>query len=247
MLSAILIDDEEASLNSLRQKIVKHCHEIEILATCTKAEEGLSLIEDLHPDMIFLDIEMPIMNGFTLLQKLDYRNFELVFVTAYDHYALKAIKYSALDYLLKPVEVEDLKAAVKKAIEKKQNLPNKRLEFLLENMISNNKRLNRIAISSVEGLQFIRVENIVYLEASGNYTNVHLAEKKKYLSSRNMKEYEDLLPPDNFIRIHNSYIINKNFVEKYIRGEGGQVVLEGNITLDVSKRRKSDFLSLIGI
>jgi len=197
--------------------------------------------------MIFLDIEMPIMNGFTLLQKLDYRNFELVFVTAYDHYALKAIKYSALDYLLKPVEVEDLKAAVKKAIEKKQNLPNKRLEFLLENMISNNKRLNRIAISSVEGLQFIRVENIVYLEASGNYTNVHLAEKKKYLSSRNMKEYEDLLPPDNFIRIHNSYIINKNFVEKYIRGEGGQVVLEGNITLDVSKRRKSDFLSLIGI
>jgi len=247
MLSAILIDDEEASLNSLRQKIVKHCHEIGILATCTKAEEGLSLIENLHPDMIFLDIEMPIMNGFTLLQKLDYRNFELVFVTAYDHYALKAIKYSALDYLLKPVEVEDLKAAVKKAIEKKQNLPNKRLEFLLENMISNNKRLNRIAISSVEGLQFIRVENIVYLEASGNYTNVHLAEKKKYLSSRNMKEYEDLLPPDNFIRIHNSYIINKNFVEKYIRGEGGQVVLEGNITLDVSKRRKSDFLSLIGI
>lgn len=247
MLSGILIDDEEASLNSLRQKIVKHCHEIEILATCTKAEEGLSLIENLHPDMIFLDIEMPIMNGFTLLQKLNYRNFELVFVTAYDHYALKAIKYSALDYLLKPVEIEDLKTAVKKAIEKKQNLPNKRLKFLLENMISNNKRLNRIAISSVEGLQFIRVENIVYLEASGNYTNVYLAEKKKYLSSRNMKEYEDLLPPDNFIRIHNSYIINKNFVEKYIRGEGGQVVLEGNITLDVSKRRKSDFLSLIGI
>lgn len=247
MLKAVLIDDEETSLNSLRQKIINHCPQVEIMAVCTKAGEGLKAIDELYPDLVFLDIQMPIMNGFTLLKKVKYKNFELIFVTAYDHYAIKAIKCSALDYLVKPVEVEELVKAVEKAVEKKESYPNKRLELLLENALAGNNNFRRIAISSYEGLYFIKMENIVYLEASGNYTNIFTQDRKKYLSSRSLKDFEELLSSSQFIRIHNSYIINKDFVERYIRGEGGQVVMEGNITLDISKRRKSDFLNAIGI
>ncbi|MCO6497969.1 MAG: response regulator transcription factor [Chitinophagaceae bacterium] len=247
MLKAVLIDDEETSLNSLRQKIINHCPQVEIMAVCTKAGEGLKAIDELYPDLVFLDIQMPIMNGFTLLKKVKYKNFELIFVTAYDHYAIKAIKCSALDYLVKPVEVEELVKAVEKAVEKKENYPNKRLELLLENALAGNNNFRRIAISSYEGLYFIKMENIVYLEASGNYTNIFTQDRKKYLSSRSLKDFEELLSSSQFIRIHNSYIINKDFVERYIRGEGGQVVMEGNITLDISKRRKSDFLNAIGM
>ncbi len=246
MLNAVLIDDEGSSLNSLKQKILNHCPDIKILAACTKPEEGLSRIEELKPDIVFLDIEMPIMNGFTLLQNLHYKNFELIFVTAYDRYAIKAIKFSAMDYLMKPVETEELKQTVAKVLEKRKNTPNQKLEFLLENLSSPKKEFKKIAVSSWEGLQFIKLEDIVYMEASGNYTNVFILKQKKYLSSRTLKDYEELLPSDTFIRIHNSYIINKDYIERYIRGEGGQVVIEGNIMLDVSKRKKADFLQAIG-
>jgi len=245
MLSAILIDDEDRSLNSLKHKILDNCPEIKIVAACDTPSEGLNNIEKLLPDIVFLDIEMPIMSGFTLLQKLKYRNFELIFVTAYDHYAVRAIKFSAMDYLVKPVEIDELKKAVARVIEKKLNTPNQRLELLLENIAGRKKEFRRIAISSWEGLQFIKLDNIVYLESTCNYTNVFVADGKKYLSSRTLKDYEELLPADTFIRIHNSYIINKSYVEKYIRGEGGQVVLEGNTTLDVSKRKKAHFLRII--
>jgi two-component system LytT family response regulator len=151
-----------------------------------------------------------------------------------------------MDYLMKPVETEELKQTVAKVLEKRKNTPNQKLEFLLENLSSPKKEFKKIAVSSWEGLQFIKLEDIVYMEASGNYTNVFILKQKKYLSSRTLKDYEELLPSDTFIRIHNSYIINKDYIERYIRGEGGQVVIEGNIMLDVSKRKKADFLQAIG-
>lgn len=247
MLKAILIDDEDQSLNSLKNKILNNCQEIEILAACNSAEDGLNAIENLKPDVVFLDVEMPIMNGFTLLQKLRFRNFELIFVTAYDHYAIRAIKYSALDYLVKPVEIEELKKAVRRVMDKRFNHSNRRLELLLENLSGKKREFRQIAISSWEGLEFLKLETIVYFEASGNYTHVYTSDKKKYLSSRSLKEFEEILPSDTFIRIHNSVIINKNYVEKYIRGDGGQVVLEGNIILDVAKRKKAEFLKEMGM
>ncbi|HRN71723.1 MAG TPA: LytTR family DNA-binding domain-containing protein [Ginsengibacter sp.] len=246
MLRAILIDDEENNLKSLNVKLRNHCPEIEVVALCAKAQDGLEQIELLHPDVVFLDIEMPIMNAFTLLRKLSWRNFELIFVTAYNHYAVQAIKFSALDYLVKPVEVKDLKIAVSRVLEKKMNSPNQRLELLLENVLGQQKEMKKIAVSSSTGLQFLKIAHIVFLEAAGNYTQLVMADSKKFMTSRTLKEYEEMLPADTFIRIHNSHIINKNYIEKYVRGEGGQVILEGGAILDISKRKKSEFLRIIG-
>ena len=190
---------------------------------------------------------MPRMNGFTMLQQLKNKNFEVIFVTAYDHYAIKAIRYSALDYLVKPVEIDDLKNAVNRAIEKRNaTKPNSQIDLLLENIAHEKMKFKRIAIPTTEGLQFIKTEDIVYLEASVNYTKFHLCNNIKYTVSKTLKEFEDMLPSDVFIRIHNSHIINKNYVEKYIRGDGGQVVLSNNIVLDISKRKKAEFLKVIG-
>ncbi len=247
MLTAILIDDEQSSLNSLKQKIVQNCSEVKIISINDDPQKGAEAIEELKPDLVFLDIEMPRINGFTLLQQLTYKNFELIFVTAYDHYAIKAIRYSALDYLVKPVEIEELKTAVNRAVEKRNAAkPNSQLELLLENMVSEKLRFKRIAIPAAQGLQFIKVNEIIYLEASGNYTKFFLAHNQKYVVSKTLKDFEDILPPDIFIRIHNSCIININFVDKYIRGDGGQVVLTEGTILDISKRKKSEFLKAIG-
>jgi two-component system, LytTR family, response regulator len=247
MIKAILIDDEESSISSLKEKLLSHCSQIKIIALCDNAAKGIEAIDSLQPDIVFLDIEMPVMNGFIMLQQLTYKNFELIFTTAYDHYAIKAIRYSALDYLVKPIEIEELKASVNRAIEKRSHsYPNPQIELLVEQLVSRKNAYSRIAVSTTEGLQFIKVEDIVYLEASVNYTHIYTVGKNKYTASRTLKDFEEILPTEIFLRIHNSYIINKNFAEKYIRGEGGQVVLSNGVTLDVAKRKKSEFLKAIG-
>ncbi len=247
MIKAILIDDEENSLSSLKEKLLAHCPQVKIIASCDNAEKGIDTIDNLQPDIVFLDIEMPVMNGFVMLQQLSYKNFELIFTAAYDHYAIKAIRYSALDYLVKPIEIEDLKIAVHKAEEKRnRSFPNPQIELLVEQLINKKNSFSRLAIPTTEGLQFLKVEDIIYLEASINYTHIFTSEKKKYIVSRTLKDFEDMLPNEIFLRIHNSYIINKNYTEKYIRGEGGQVVLSNGVVLDVAKRKKSEFLKAIG-
>lgn len=247
MLNAILIDDEESSLSSLKEKIKRHCPQIKIVAECDSAQKGIDRIESVHPDLVFLDIEMPVMNGFLMLQNLSYKNFALIFTTAYDHYAIKAIRFSALDYLVKPIEIEELKSAVDRASEKQENvMPNHQLELLLENFTPQKNNYQRIAIPTADGLQFIKLNSIVYLEASVNYTHIFMENKQKHIVCRTMKEFEEMLPAETFLRIHNSYIINKNFAEKYIRGEGGQVVLSNGAILDISKRKKAQFLKAIG-
>ena len=246
-LRAIIIDDERNSRHSLRQKLSVHCPEVTIIGECENGEEAEKAVAELEPDLLFLDVEMPRMNGFTLLQQLKHRNFEVIFVTAYDYYAIKAIKFSALDYLVKPVEVEELKTAVKKAAQKRmQPDDNERLELLLQNLMNEKRDRQRIAIPSMKGLQFIKLDDIIYLEAHSNYTVVYLGKETKITVSKTLKDFEELLPVNVFIRIHHSYIINSSAVEKYIRGDGGQVVMKNGVTLDVSKRKKSDFLKAIG-
>jgi two-component system, LytTR family, response regulator len=243
MVRAILVDDEENALNALKQKILQHCDAVEILAACHLPEEAIEKINELQPDILFLDIEMPGMNGFSLLQKLTHKNVEVVFVTAYDHYAIKAIRYSALDYLVKPVDTDDLKSAVDRAVQKANStLPNERLELLLDHLEKPQKNLSRIAIPIHDGIQFIKVNDIIYLEAHANYTHVFATANMKYIVSRTIRDLEEILPPEIFVRIHNSHIININYLEKYIRGEGGQVVLSNGIVLDVAKRKKAEFL-----
>ena len=187
------------------------------------------------------------MNGFTMLQQLRNRDFDLIFVTAYDHYAIQAIKYSALDYLVKPIEVPELQKAIERVKEKQQQAkPDKRLEVLLDNLEQKKHERFRIAVPTTSGLEFLRVEHIIFLEAHDNYTHIFLDDKRKYIVSRTLKDFEEILPPETFLRIHNSHIINKNFAEKYIRGDGGQVVLSNGAVLDIAKRKKTEFLKAFG-
>ncbi|MEO5890420.1 MAG: response regulator [Ferruginibacter sp.] len=247
MLTAIIIDDEANSRNALRQKLNNHCANVNVIAECENGEEGIKSIEEKKPDVVFLDVEMPRMNGFTMLQQLKDKNFEVVFITAYDHYAIKAIKFSALDYLVKPVEVEELKIAVEK-VTQKRNHPavNNRVELLLQNFLDEKTAHQRIAIASMDGLQFVPTNEIIYLEANSNYTNFFLTANRKITATKTLKDFEELLPATIFIRIHHSYLINKNCVEKYIKGEGGQVVMKNGITLDVARRKKEEFIKAIG-
>ena len=247
MTKAIIIDDESSSRSSLRQKLFNCCPGIMIMAECDSGEDGIKHIEEHKPDLIFLDVEMPRMNGFTMLQQIVLRNFEVIFITAYDYYAIKAIRFSALDYLVKPVETEELKAAVAKAIYKQQQTTtNERLDVLLNNISNGKKELQRIAIPFMEGLQFIELQEIIYLEANSNYTIIYREQLPKIVVSKTLKEFEELLPQSVFIRIHHSFIINSRAVEKYIKGEGGQVVMKNKAVLDVSRRKKAEFLKAMG-
>ncbi|MEO7264250.1 MAG: LytTR family DNA-binding domain-containing protein [Ferruginibacter sp.] len=253
MLTAIIIDDESSSRNALRQKLARHCTDVNIIGECENGEEGIKSIEEKNPDIVFLDVEMPRMNGFTMLQQLQSRNFELIFITAYDHYAIRAIKFSALDYLVKPVEISDLKEAIEKVVQKslsaaegKHSPGNERLDLLLQNLMNEKKEHQRLAIPSMEGLQFINLTDIIYLEAESNYSIIYLKDAYKLTVSKTLKDFEELLPPAIFIRIHHSHIINMNAVEKYIRGEGGQVLMKNGITLNIARRKKEEFMKAIG-
>lgn len=246
MLTAIIVDDEANSSNALKAKLQRHFEEVEVVAVCRNGKEGIACIEKLKPRIVFLDIEMPRMNGFAMLSELQFTSFELIFTTAYDHYAIKAIRFSALDYLVKPVEITELRVAINRVKERQQPQPNKRLELLLDNLEQKTHERHRIAIPSGNGLEFLKVETIIYLEASINYTHLFLTDGRKFTVSRTLKDFEELLSADSFIRIHNSHIINKTFVEKYIRGDGGQAVLSNGVVLEISKRKKADFLKAIG-
>jgi two-component system, LytTR family, response regulator len=246
-LKVIIIDDETSSRNTLRQKISKYCKELEVITECENGETGIEAIDRGQPDIVFLDVEMPRMNGFVMLQNIKNRDFELIFTTAYDHYAIQAIRYSALDYLVKPIDVEDLKAATARAIEKrKQHSPNERMETFLHNLLDEKNTHNRIAIPSMEGFQFVDTADIIFLEAESNYTIIYTRSIPKITVSKTLKDFEDLLPQQIFVRIHHSHIINKNHVQKYIRGEGGQVVMSNGKTLDVARRKKEEFMKAIG-
>jgi two-component system LytT family response regulator len=246
-LKAIIIDDEASSRNTLRQKIITYCPDVEVITECENGEQGIHAIETLKPHIVFLDVEMPRMNGFVMLQQLKNQHFELIFTTAYDHYAIRAIRYSALDYLVKPVEVKELQAAVAKAKQKISSPgSDQRIETLLHNLVEERTGNKRLAVPSMEGLSFIEVNDIIYLEAESNYTIIHLYPTGKLTVSKTLKDFEDLLSPAIFLRIHHSHIINKDHIQKYLKGEGGQVVMRNGKVLDVSRRKKEEFMKAIG-
>jgi two-component system, LytTR family, response regulator len=242
MLNAIILEDEEDNRNVLRGFLKDYCPQVNLLAAVDSVNKGLSAIHTYHPDVVFMDIQLKGETSFELLDQLKDIPFDIIFTTAYDSYMLKAIKLSAVDYLLKPINVEELKAAVEKA-EKKRNqvMLNKNLETLLNNF-RNNYQEHKIAISSADGFVFVKVSNIIYLESEGSYTYFYLKHNEKIITSKNIKEYEELLSDHDFFRIHKSYIVNMAEIVKYIRGEGGEVLMSNNVTLDVSRRRKDEFL-----
>jgi two-component system LytT family response regulator len=243
MISCIIIDDEANNIRLLANMLEVYCPSVKIIASNTDAKNGLLSIEELQPQLLFLDIEMPHLNGFDLLKKLWPVNFETIFVTAYAHYAIEAFEYHAYGYLTKPINAEKLIAAVNNAtIRIEEKNVNKNLFSLLE---QNNRHdtTDKIPLSTNNGLVFVKLADIMYCESSGNYTNFFLCNDSKIMVSRQLGEYEKLLPETNFIRIHDKFIIQLTYLKEYIKGSGGEVVLDNGKEIPLATRRKEEFLS----
>jgi two-component system, LytTR family, response regulator len=246
-MRALIIDDEPKNVRILKKLLEDYCPQVVVTGEAGDARVAYTTIRELKPELVFLDIEMPYGNAFDLLDKLMPVDFEIIFITAFDDYTLKAFKYSALDYLLKPVDIDELKAAVKKTAEKiaGKNI-NLQLGNLLSNLKNNQATLQKIALPSADGIIFINVEEIIRCEANGNYTIIYADSKEKITASKTIKDYEELLPPSIFCRIHNSHIINLNRIKKYHRGRGGFVVMDDGTSIEVASRRRDEFLAKFG-
>lgn len=246
-LNVIIVEDEIHSRETLKNMVNTYCQDLKIVGIASSVREGLDLLKAQNPDLVFLDIEMQNETGFDLLTQAQHLNFEVIFTTAYEHYALKAIKFSAIDYLLKPIDVEDLQHAVAKVIRKKEEaLHNKKLEVLLDNIKNTNSDQHMITLSTSEGYEFINVADICYCEANGSYTDIYIKNDKHILVSRHLKEYENLLTDYNFMRVHQSFLINLNEVEKYIKSDGGYIVMKGGANISISPKKKEEFIHKMG-
>jgi two-component system, LytTR family, response regulator len=241
MIKAVIVDDEPYSCEVLSALLQKYCPEVSVEAVCYSSEVALTVLSSTNVQLLFLDIEMPHMNGFQLLEKLPRINFEVIFTTSYDQYAIKAFRFSALDYLLKPVDREELQAAVKKASQRLQSPMPQQLEILLQKINSSNS-VNRIALPTMEGLQLVPIHSIISCASSSNYTILHLKDKQKLTVSRTLKEIEEMLDDHNFLRVHHSNLVNLAEIRKYIRGEGGQVIMSDGSSVDVSRSKKETLL-----
>jgi two-component system, LytTR family, response regulator len=246
MVRSIIVDDEMKSRESLRILLEEFCGNVEVMAVCQNVSEGVDAIAQHKPDVIFLDIQMQRETGFDLLDKIKPINFEIIFTTAYSEYAIKAFKFSAIDYLLKPINIDELKKAVYKVEKKLHSRIADRVEQLIQNLKPVSIHNFKLALPTSDGLIFVKVDDIIYCEASSNYTQIFTSDGKKHLVSRTLKEYEDLLADHNFFRIHNSHLINLGSIKKYVRGEGGYVIMSNDVSLDVSKRKKEAFLGKLG-
>ena len=239
MIKAIIIDDEVHCVDTLSMQLADCCPEVEVTDVCVSAKKGLEAIERSKPDIVFLDIEMPVMNGFEMLEHFKKIPFAVIFTTSYDQYAIKAIRFSALDYLLKPIDEEELVNAIHKVASQKILPSEEQFQMLIDSVQHKRNSLTKVAIPTAEGYELIPADQIIYFEADDHYTRLFLKNKNKIIACRTLKEMEEQL--DNFasfIRVHHSYIVNLNEVTKYIRGEGGYLVMSDGTTVNVSRTRK---------
>jgi two-component system LytT family response regulator len=247
MIRTIIIDDEPHCSKALLNDLQKNCPTVDVLQTCASAKEGIMAIKKEKPDLIFLDIEMPWMNGFEMLEMLDEIHFSVIFTTAHDQFAAKAFRISAVDYLLKPIDSSDLKTAVQK-VEKKMD-EGSSLQHIT-NLLRNMKQPGadqKIALPQREGYEFVDVSSIIYCGAEGAYTKVLMTDKKTMLISRTLGDVEELLPPELFQRIHHSSLVNVEYISQFLRTDGGYVVLKNGEKLSVSKAKKEMLMARLGL
>lgn len=247
MIRSIVIDDEQHCIRALLSDLQQYCPGVEVTDVCPSAKEGIMSIKKNNPDLVFLDVEMPWMNGFEMLEILGDVNFSIIFTTAHDEFAAKAFRISAVDYLLKPIDANDLKAAILK-VEKKMDEGSSlhHITNLLRN-IRQPSAEQKIALPQREGYEFIDVSSIIYCEAEGAYTKVFIAEKKPMLISRTLGDVEELLPPEMFQRIHHSTLVNVTYISQFLRTDGGYVVLKNGEKLSVSKAKKEMLMARLGL
>ena len=246
-IKTILVDDEPRGLTSLQKLLQLNCTGVEIIACCSNAAEAAEKIQLLQPQLVFLDIAMPQTNGLDLLQNLPVINFEIIFVTAHSNYMMQAFRFSAVDYLLKPVDEELLKEAVKRAEKKVEDkTAGQNMQTLIHNIRHKSSlQKMKLCIPSLKGFQVVDIQDIIYCEASGNYTNFNFTNHPLICASRPIHEYEELLADCHFLRTHKSYLINLQHIKEYLRGEGGIVVLSNDHEVEVSRRKKDILMAMI--
>jgi two-component system, LytTR family, response regulator len=241
-MRAIIIDDEPNAVGLLELRLAQHCPQIEIVAACTNSIKGVEAIKYHQPDLLFLDIEMPQMNGFQVLEAIGDIAFSLIFVTAYDKFAVKAFKYSALDYILKPIETEELIAAVTK-VEKHRQTNLEQINHLKKQLSGEAKALpNQIALPYQNGVKFVSIDNILFAESDNNYTKFYLNDDKTYMVTRSLKEMQELLEDRGFLRIHRQYLVNVAQVAKFVKGDTSHVILTNSVQIPVSRNHRDQLI-----
>jgi two-component system LytT family response regulator len=241
MIKAIVVDDEPYCCETIAM-LLEDNQEVKIVAECYNGIDALEAIRKNNPALVFLDVEMPKMNGFEMLQQLSSVNFEIIFTTSYDQYALKAIRFSAIDYLLKPVDEEELKQAVQKVIRRSKKPIAEQLEILMQKIHQPATPVTKIALPTMEGFQMIKIDSIISCEADSNYTTLHLKGNRKMVVCRNLKDMGELLEDHSFTRVHRCYVVNLNEVEKFVKGEGGYLIMSDGSSVDVSRNKKEELL-----
>lgn len=238
IIRSIIVEDEQNNREYLEKIIKDHCPFIEIIALCTNAIEGRQKIAELKPELVFLDIQMPGGDAFSMLESLDDHHFEIIFVTAFTDYAIKAIKFSALDYIIKPIDTMELLKATDRVMKKvNEKQKNTRMQNLLENQhkVGNNKT---IGLPLQNQIEFVEVSNIIRCESDGNYTIFHLKNKQNLLISKTLKEYDELLSPFQFLRVHQSHLINMNEIKSFIKTDGGYIKMKDGSNITISRQRR---------
>jgi two-component system, LytTR family, response regulator len=243
MIRTIIVDDEKKSREVMQSMILKHCPEITLIGACASVEQSVEMIRKEKPDLVFLDIQLADGTGFDILEQVQDQTFDVVFATAFDQYAIKAIKYSAIDYLLKPIDADELRAAVKKIVDKKKNDPNvENLKFLLQNFRKPDEEFTRITLPTGHAYEIVNVKDIIRCEAAESYTFFFLTGGRKFLVTAGLKHYEDILPSDTFIRVHHSHLVNINHVVRYLKQDGGYAVMSDDSRIEISRRKRDFFL-----
>ncbi len=243
ILKAIIVDDESTSRNVLREYIRKYCPDVNVLGEADSVSTALPLIREHHPDIVFLDVEMPKGNGFDLLEQVGDISFETVFVTAFDHYAIQALNYSAAYYLLKPVSIDELISAVEKIKKNKEkNSASFHTSVILENIHAQGAQQKKIVLPLLEGFEVVKIADIVSCEANDNFTDFHFTSRSKMMICRTLKFYEELLSESGFMRVHKSHLINLEHIVKYLRGKGGEITMSDGSTIPVSPQKKDALL-----
>ncbi|MGM0612711.1 MAG: LytR/AlgR family response regulator transcription factor [Bacteroidota bacterium] len=243
MIQAIIVDDEKNSREALRILLEENCPDVEVTAEADGYQSAVKLINEMKPDLIFLDIQMPDGNGFRVLEDTQHINKEVIFTTAHDKFAIKAFKYSAMDYLLKPIDTGELKNAVEKVKNAKSSDVNSSIELLLEN-IRKKEKPDKLVLSTIEGINVVSIQNIIHCQSDDYYTRFFFEEGKSILVSKTLKEYEQILKDHNFIRPHKSHLINIRHIKRYIKAES-YIVLTDSSQIPVSRRKREMVLHVI--
>jgi two-component system LytT family response regulator len=239
----VIVEDELKSRDMLAAMIRKITPELEIVGLAGNVSEAEKLIRELKPELVFLDISMPDGSGFDLLEKVSGQKFELIFATASDQHAIRAIKFSACDYLLKPIDMDELKLAVEKVVHKKQSVPNmENLQFLIQHLRRADDNFQKITLPTGNAYEIVNVKDIVRCEADGSYTTFYLSDKRKLMISAGLKHYEELLPENDFIRVHHHHLINMQHVLRFLKEDGGYAVMSDGSKIEISRRKKEAFM-----